>query len=221
MVKRIACALCVFVCLLLIAGPTKADPPPSDAGDWLTWMPMNVHNNAINLTGYQNKTIYVVLFSPDKDTACSMVRAVAAHVRAHPNHAGKVLAMCMDDTGYKAIRLYLRQEEYTKRVAAWSAEQDAAAAAAQQSGATYNRPPMPDFVTTIESELETVQGRDDLMAYHLPFTTCARCEDMWTWLLRRITKPEGMPRALKFNPQATLLNEWDCIPNPNPLAQND
>lgn len=202
------------------AAPAAAQP----SNGWLAWSPKDVHDNAVSLTGYQNKTIYVLLFAPDNDKACQATRAVAAFARAHPNKAGKILAMCTDATGAAAIRLYLRQEEYTKRVAAWTAEQDAAEAAAKAEAAArgeeshFTRPQMPDFVKAIEDELATVAGRNALMAHHLPFTTYQRDDAMWTWLLAKVTTPESVPRLLKFNPQGNLLHEWDCLPEPNPLA---
>lgn len=202
------------------AAPAAAQP----SNGWLTWSPKDVHDNAVSLTGYQNKTVYVLLFAPDNDKACQATRAVAAFVREHPNKADKILAMCTDATGAAAIRLYLRQEEYTKRVAAWTAEQDAAEAAAKAEAAArgeeshFARPQMPDFVKAIEDELAMVAGRNALMAHHLPFTTCQRDDAMWTWLLAKVTTPESVPRLLKFNPQGDLLNEWNCLPEPNPLA---
>lgn len=198
-----------------------AEDPPNNDADWLTWTLKDVKGNNIDVSTHQNNVVYVFLFRPDNDDSCKSIRAASAYVREHSNHANRVLAMCCDDTGAKAIKLFLRQEEYTKRVEAWNAAQEAAQQAAQQAEEEWSPPPMPDFVKQIEDELANPEDLNALLAHHLPFKTCQRCEDMWSWLLQRMNKPEGLPRILKINSQGHLLQEWTELPtNPNPLCGN-
>lgn len=222
MLKRSLLCLAVLLVLPLLVTAVVADEGPAHPdADWLTWTLKDVNGDTIDDSALANHTVYVFLFRPDNEDSCKSVRAASAYVREHSNHANRVLAMCMDDTGAKAIKLFLRQEEYTKRVAAWEAEQEVARQAAQQAGEEYQPVPMPDFTDQIETELKTAQGCDALCAHHLPFSTCARCEQMWTWILERMNKPEGLPRILKINTEGKLIQEWTELPtNPNPLSGN-
>lgn len=217
MAQRLLGTFGVIACLVFLSVSVTADPPNDDE-DWLTWSPKNIEGGTINLSSYEDKTVFVLVFAPDCTDACDMTRAIAAHVRAHPSHAGKVLAMCTGSSGAKAIRRYLRQEEFARRVEHWNDEQDEAKAAAQLAHETYRRPAMPKFAKLIEAALDTQQGRNALMAHHLPFTTCARCEEMWSWLCKRMTKPTTVPRVLKFSSEGAKLNEWSCLPSPNPIS---
>lgn len=198
-----------------------ADDPPDNDADWLTWTLKDVSGNNVDLSNHQNHVVFVFLFRPDNEDSCKSIRTASAYVREHPNHANRVLAMCCDDGGAVAIKLFLRQEEYSKRVAAWEAEQEAARQAAEQAEEEWTPTAMPDFVKQIEDELADPEDLATMVAHHLPFSTCQRCEEMWTWLLQRMEKPEGLPRILKINGQGRFLHEWTEVPtNPNPLSGN-
>lgn len=214
-------SLFAVLALFCVQGSTLADDPPENDADWLTWTLKDVNGDTIDDSGHENHTVYVFLFRPDNEASCASVRAASAYVRQHPNHANRVLAMCCDDTGAKAIKLFLRQEEYTKRVAAWEAEQEAARLAAEQAQEEWTPSPMPDFTKQIEDELADPDDLEELMNHHLPFATAQRCEAAWTWFLERIAKPESLPRILKINSQGHMAQEWTELPtNPNPLSGN-
>lgn len=218
MLKRVLLTLLV---LPFLVSTIVADPPAHPDSDWLTWTLKDVNGDTIDDSTLENHTVYVFLFRPDNEQSCESVRAASEYVREHSNHANRVLAMCCDDTGAKAIKLFLRQEEYTKRVAAWEAEQEAARQAAQQAGEEFQPEPMPDFADEIEDELEDEEDLQALMDHHLPFATCQRCEDAWTWILERMEHPKGLPRILKINSQGHYIQEWTELPtNPNPLSGN-
>lgn len=217
MLKR---ALLSLLILPFLATAIVAAPPAHPDADWLTWTMKDVNGDAIDTEALDN-TVYVFLFRPDNEDSCKSIRAASEYVRAHSNHADRVLAMCTDDTGAKAIKLFLRQEEYAKRVAAWEEEQAAALAAAQQANEPFTPEQMPDFVKEIEDELDDAEDLQALLDHHLPFATCQRCEEAWTWILERMNTPEGLPRILKINSQGQLVQEWTELPtNPNPLSGN-
>lgn len=220
MVKRTLTCLLMLVLLVCSAVPAEADPPQyaHPNGDWLTWTLKDVNGDTIDTDGHEGHAVFVVLFRPDNEDSCESVRFASAHIRAHPNHASKVLAMCADDTGAKAVKLFLRQEEYAKRVAAWETEQAEAKAAAAQANETFTPSPMPDFAQQVEDEMCTAEGCDALCAHHLPFATAQRCEEAWTWFLERMDAPEGLPRVFKISAQGNVVNQWNELPNnPNPL----
>ena len=199
--------------LALMCLPTLlvADAPDSD---WLTWTVKDCKNNTIDLSDQEDKTIYVVVFSPGNSDSCAWMRAMATYVRSHANKAEKVLGFCSDDTGCDAIKLHIRQEEWKKRVDAWNAAQDAAKTAAQQAGLPFAAPKMPDYLQQIKDEINDPEDFDALISHHLPFKTCQRCSAMWTWLIERMSSPEGSPRILKINAAGHLVHEWTEMPNP-------
>lgn len=203
------------LCLLAVMLPTAtlADPEPNDDADWLTWTCKDCKNNTIDLSSHQNKTVYVVVFTPGNADSCKMMRDMAAYVRSHTNKADNVLGFCSDDTGCDAIKLYIRQDEWTKRVEAWKSEQEAAKLAAEQSGQVYAAPSMPDYNRQIDDEMADPEDFDALIASHLPFKTCQRCDAMWTWLIKRMAGPDGAPRLLKINASGQLVQEWNALPN--------
>lgn len=204
-----------FALLMLCAVPSAivADPPNDDA-DWLTWTVKDCKNNTIDLSDHEDKTVYVVVFSPGSADSCALMRGVAAYVREHTNKAEKVLGFCSDDTGCDGVKLHIRQEEWKKRVDAWNVEQEAAKAAAAQAGQIYSAPAMPDYLKQIKDEMNDAEDFDVLIAHHLPFKTCIRCSSMWTWLSKRMTSPVAAPRLLKINASGQLVQEWTCLPNP-------
>lgn len=221
--RLLTCSGVALLLLVLAHAHVTADPPPEDdpcaQNKWLTWSPTDCQNNAISLASYQNKKVFVIVFTPSNEDSCKLVRKAAKYCREHPNATGKVLAFCSDDTGCDAVKLHIRQEEWSKRVKAWNTEQAVAQATAEAAGESYSPPPMPDFLKQIKDEMATANGLAALIAYHLPFKTCTRCKGMWEWLVKRMTLPEGAPRVLKFNAQGALLNEWPELgDNPNPLA---
>ena len=199
---------------VMLPTATLADPEPNDDADWLTWTCKDCKNNTIDLSSHQSKTVYVVVFTPGNTDSCTMMREIAAYVRSHTNKADNVLGFCSDDTGCDAIKLHIRQEEWKKRVDAWNAEQEAAKAAAQAAGQPYNAPAMPDFLKQIQDEMNDAEDLDSLIAYHLPFKTCQRCPEMWTWLQKRMNAPSGVPRLMKINASGHLVQQWTATPNP-------
>jgi hypothetical protein len=205
-----------FFLLLIFAFATSTTTATADEvfrhpnTDWLTWTLQDAAGDNISLAGYQNQSLYVVVFSTNSDDACTMMRSLAEHIRDHPNQAGKVLALCSNDTGAKALKLHVRQEEYAKRVAGWEAEQTAARAAAEQANEQWSPEPMPDFVGEIEAELADPEDLADLMAYHFPFNAASRCEAMWDWLCERMESPAKAPRILKFNSNGVETHEWSA-----------
>lgn len=214
MLARIQISACLAL-LLLCALPSAivADPPSNDA-DWLTWSVTDCKNNAIDLSDHEDKTVYVVVFTPSNADSCTMMREVAAYIRSHTNKADKVLGFCSDDTGCDAVKLHIRQEEWAKRVEAWKTEQEAAKLAAELAGQVFAAPSMPDYVQQIADEMADPEDFDALIAYHLPFKSCQRCDAMWSWLIERMTSPEGAPRLLKINASGHLVQEWTTLPNP-------
>ncbi|MCC6574922.1 MAG: hypothetical protein IT462_14175 [Planctomycetes bacterium] len=242
MFRQIACGGLVVAVLFLAQTPVRSDsvrplerchsqigtiddPPAEDdpcaQAKWLTWSLKDYQGRAISLTSYQNKKVFVVVFAPGNEDSCTMVRKAAEYCRDHEGTADRVLAFCSDNKGADAIKLYLRQEEWAKRVKAWNDEQAIAKAAAEAGEQTYEAPAMPDYLKAIEDEQKTADGLAMMMNHHLPFKTCSRCELMWTWLVAKMAKPEGAPRLLKINPQGSLLNEWsETADNPNPLADD-
>lgn len=206
---------------LLVYLPTTAiaDDPPANDADWLTWTAKDVNGNAVDFSALQPGVVFVLLFRPDNEPSCKNMRAAAEYARQHPNKAKRMLAMCCDDTGGKAIKLFLRQEEYPKRIAAWEAEQEAAQLAAEQAEEPWMPDPMPDFVQQIEDELADPEGLATMVAHHLPFKTCQRCEEMLSWLSERMESAGDQLSILKVNPQGKVVQEWLVLPaNPNPLS---
>ncbi len=200
--------------------PAEDDPCAQDK--WLTWSLTDCQDSAVDLTSYQNKTVFVIVFTPGNDDSCKVMRAAAKYCEDHAGVAAKILAFCSDDSGADAIKLYLRQEEWAKRVKAWNEEQAAAKAAAEAAEQTYEAPAMPDYLKEVEDEQKTAAGLATMISHHLPFKTCKRNEAMWTWLVAKMTAPEGAPRILKFNSEGGLQNQWnELADNPNPLEGND
>jgi hypothetical protein len=221
MLKRACFCLLTLLSLMATVCPVSADPPQyaHPNADWLTWDLYDAAADEIDLSEHDDNTVYVFLFRPDNEASCASVRAASAYVREHSNHADRVLVMCCDDSGCRALKLFLRQEEYAKRVATWEADQAAAKLAAEQAQETWTPSPMPNFAEEIEDEMAMAQGLEDLCDYHLPFATCRRCNGLWDWLVERMAAPEGVPRILKINSQGQLLQEWTELPNnPNPLS---
>lgn len=200
--------------LLTLPSTMTGDPPPNDDADWLTWSCQDCKGGAINWSSHQNKTVYVVVFTPGNADSCTMMQQMAAYVRAHSSKADKVIGFCSDDTGCDAIKLHIRQEEWKKRVAAWNAVQQAARAAAEQSGQPYNAPAMPDYLKQIEDEMNDADDFDALIAHHLPFKTSQRCDAMWTWLCKRMDDPDCAPRLLKVNAAGQLIQQHATLPSP-------
>jgi hypothetical protein len=198
--------------VVLASSATLADEEPNDDADWLTWSCKDCKNNTIDLSSHQNKTVYVVVFTPGNAESCTMMREGAAYIRAHTNKADRVLGFCSDDTGCDAIKLHIRQEEWKKRVDAWNAEQEAAKAAAQAAGQPYKAPAMPDYLKQIQDEMNDPEDFDALIAYHLPFKSCQRCPEMWTWLTKRMTDLPGAPRLIKINSQGQCVQQWTAMP---------
>lgn len=205
----------LFALIVLSAIPSMivADPPGDDA-DWLTWAVKDCKDSTIDLSDHEDKTVYVVVFTPSNSNSCTMLRDMAAYIRSHTNKTDRVLGFCSDDTGCDAIKLHIRQEEWKKRVDAWNTEQEAARQAAQQSGQPYSAPSMPDYLTQIRDEMNDAEDFDALIAHHLPFKTCQRCGAMWTWLSARMTGVPGAPRLLKINASGHLVQEWTELSNP-------
>ncbi len=203
-----------LLCLLAVLLPTAtlADPEPNDDADWLTWTCKDCKNNTIDLSSHQNKTVYVVVFTPGNSDSCALMRGMAGYIRGHTNKADKVLGFCSDDTGCEAVKLHVRQDEYKKRVDAWNTDQEAAKAAAQQAGLLYARPLMPDYLNQIQNEMADPEDLDALIAHHLPFKTCQRCEEMWSWLSKNMDAPASAPRLLKVNSDGHVIQQWTSLP---------
>jgi hypothetical protein len=210
--RRLAMYGFLAVAVLFSVQSAAVADPPTDLGDWLTWTVYDAKGDQISLSSYQNQSTYVVLFSPSCKESCDWMRALADYMRAHPNHTGKVLCMCTDDSGAKAVKLHLRQEEWKKRVADWEAAQETAKAAAATAGEPFVPEAMPDFLAEIKDELEDPDDLAGLMAYHLPCKTGCRCDAMWKWLQKRMATPRTVPRAFKFSSNGTELNEWSTPP---------
>lgn len=210
MLARIQLTVC-FVLIGLAMAPTLivADPPDEE---WLTWTVNDCKNNSIDLSGYEDKTIYVVVFTPGNSDSCALVRGMAEYIRGHTNKADKVLGFCSDDTGCDAIKLHIRQEEWKKRVDAWNAEQEAAKQAAQQAAQPYVPPAMPDYLAQIKDEMNDAEDFDALIAHHLSFKTCQRCEQMWGWLTTKMDSPAAAPRLLKVNASGHVIQQWTSLP---------
>jgi hypothetical protein len=222
MLKRVFANLLILLLLATASVSAGADDPEyaHPDSDWLTWTLKDVNGDTIDTDDHEGHVVYLILFRPDNEGSCVSVRLAAAHVRDHANHASKVFALCCDDGGANAIRLFLRQEEYARRVTAWEAEQAAAKQAAEQAGEVFAPEPMADFAQEIEDEMCTAEGCDDLCEHHLPFATAQRSEAAWTWVLERMTAPESLPRVLKINGQGHVVQQWTELPsNPNPLNE--
>jgi hypothetical protein len=116
--------------------------------------------------------------------------------------------MCSDDTGAKALKLHVRQEEWKERTAEWESDQEDARQQAEQAGVPFAPEPMPDFVKQIEDELADPDDLADLLAHHFPFNAACRCENMWDWLSERMDSPAKAPRILKFNSNGVEIHEW-------------
>jgi hypothetical protein len=206
----------VIGCLALLAlwgtSATAVADPPNDDGDWLTWTVKDCKNSTLDLSDHENKTVYVVLFSPGDKESCTLMRGMAAYIRGHTNKADRVLGFCSDDAGAGAIKLYIRQEEWKKRTDAWKAAQDAARLAAKLTGQHFVADPMPDYLQQIKDELEDPQDLDVLIAYHVPFKTCQCVTDMGRWLTKRKNPMMGTPRLLKINPQGHVVQQWASLP---------
>lgn len=203
-----------LLCLLAVLLPTAtlADPEPNDDADWLTWTLQDAAGSTMDLSSHQNHAVYVLVFTPSSSDSCSMIASAAATIRDHPNWANRVLAICIDDSGAKALKLHIRQEEYKKRVADWETAQSAAKLAAEQAGQPFTPADKPDFVQQIEDELADPEDLAALVGYHLPFKTAARCEAMWTWLSKRMDSPQSAPRVLKIGGNGNEVNEWSALP---------
>ena len=204
----------IAVTLLVTGSAVDATPPAFQHPntDYMTWTLKDAKENVIDLTGYQTGNTYVVLFSANDTDSCKMMRTVACHLRNHPAQVGKVLAVCVDDTGHKALKQFIRQEEWTNRVAEWEAEQAAAKAVAEAAGEDFDIEEMPDFLKTILEELDDDDDLQTLMDHHFPMDTACRCEAMWDWLVERMDSPATAPRILKFNPNGVETNEWTELP---------
>ncbi|MCC6149494.1 MAG: hypothetical protein IT461_04520 [Planctomycetes bacterium] len=210
MLARMQLTLSVAL-LVLFATPTAIVADPPDA-EWLSWTVKDCKNDTISLTEHQGHKVFVIVFSPGNDDSCNWMSAAAAYIREHPTKAKFVLGLCTDDGGAKALKLHIRQKEYTKRVAAWQSEQAAAKQTAEQAGETFIPTDMPDFVEQIEDELADDEDLATLMAHYYPFKTASRCDAMWTWLTERMNTPQAAPRVIKFNAQGQKLNEWSEVP---------
>jgi hypothetical protein len=210
MLKRALFCLLTLLALAFVTSPVVADPPSyaHPNADWLTWELQDAAGDQISLTGYQSQSTFVVIFSVNDDDACTLIRDLAEHVREHPTDVGKVLALCSNDTGAKALKLHIRQEEYAKRVAEWEEDQATAKAAAELADEHWTPEPVPDFVAEIENELDDPNDLADLMDYHFPFNTACRCSEMWEWLSERMATPVKAPRALKISSTGAEQNEW-------------
>lgn len=196
--------------LTLTPAVIVADPPDEE---WLSWTVKDCKDNTIDLSDHENKTIYVVVFTPGNEASCTLMRGMAAYVRGHANKADRVLGFCSDDTGCDAVKLHIRQEEWKKRVDAWNAEQATAREAAQQAGQTFSAAAMPDYLNQIKDEIGDPEDFQALIDYHVPFKTCQRCGAMWTWLSARMSDPLAAPRLLKINASGHFVQEWSELPN--------
>ncbi len=214
MFKFISFFMLMAVALAVSSSGVEADPPAFQHPntDYMTWSLKDSKENAIDLTGYQSGKTFVVLFSASDTDSCKMMRTVACYLRNHPAHVGKVLAVCVDDTGHKALKQFIRQEEWTKRVAEWKAEQAVAKAAAEAANEEFNREEMSDFLKTILEELDDDDDLQALMDHHFPMNTACRCEAMWDWLVERMDAPAKAPRILKFKANGVEKNEWTTLP---------
>ena len=211
MLKRTLACLLALAVLPWLTSSAIADEEAEFAhptSDWLTWSLKDAAEDDISLTGYENQSTYVVVFTPNSEDACTMMHDLADYIRDHPNKAGKVLAMCSDDTGAKALKLHIRQEEWKKRTTEWKASQEEARQQAQQAGEEFVPGQMPDYVKEIEDELADPDDLAGLMAHHFPFNAACRCEDMWDWLSERMDAPVSAPRILKFNSNGVETHEW-------------
>ena len=214
-------ALFAVLALACLSSSVVADPPEFQHPntDWLTWTVNDAAGDPISLQGY-NGSVYVVIFSASDEAASTMMSDLADHVRANPGEANKILAMCTDNSGAKALKRHIRQEEYKKRVAEWDSAQEAARQAAEQVNEEFVPEPIPDFVTEIEDELDDAQDLATLMAYHFPFNTGCRCDAMWDWLRERMTSPKKAPRMFKFNAVGVETGEWTAPFNVSQILGN-
>jgi hypothetical protein len=178
----------------------------------MTWTLKDAADSGINLASYSGKDVYVVIFSSNDTEACKLLRCLADHVSKNPNLAKNVLAICTDDSGDEALKQYIRQEEWTSRVAAWNAEQEVARAAAKAAGEEYSAETMPDLLQAIKDDLADPNELKKLMKVHFPFNTCCRCDKMWDWLCVRMASPTKAPRILKFDSAGIELAEWSNLP---------
>jgi hypothetical protein len=211
MLKRSLLCLAALLILPLSSAESLAeDEFNHPTADWLTWSLTNAAGDDISLTGYQNQSTYVVVFSAANEDSCTMMHNLADYIRDHPNKAGQVLAMCSDDTGAKALKLHIRQEEWKKRVAEWESAQEEARQQAQQAGEEFVPSQMPDYVKEIEDELADPDDLAALMTHHFPFNAACRCENMWDWLSERMDGSATAPRILKFNSNGVEANEWNA-----------
>ena len=204
---------CLFL-LMIVAFATSPTTATADEEfrhpntDWLTWTLLDTAGDNISLTGYQNQNTYVVVFSANDEGSNTMMRSLAEHIRNYPNLAGKILALCSNDTGSTALKLHIRQEEYANRVAEWEEDQATAKAAAEQAEEPWTPEPMPDFVSEIEGELADPEDLAGLMEHHFPFAAACRCEGMWDWLSERMASPTKAPRILRFTSNGVETHEW-------------
>lgn len=200
--------------LLLILGSTVvADPPPFEhpTAEWMTWTVYDAAEDEIDLQTYSGSN-YVVVFSANDETSCKMMRDLAEHIRANPGKAADVLAMCIDDTGHKALKRHIRQEEWRIRVDEWEEDQDEARDAAELAGEEFVPEEMPDFLQEIKDELDDEDDLEDLMDHHFPFNAGCRCEAMWDWLSERMGSPGKAPRVMKFDSSGVETHEWTALP---------
>ena len=206
--------LALIARVLLVTAPAilVADDPPNNDADWLTWSVKDCKGNTLDLSDHEDKTVYVVVFTPGNSDSCALMRGMAEYIRGHSNKADRVLGFCCDDTGCEAIKLHIRQDEWKKRVEAWNAAQEAAKQAAQQAGQPYNASPMPDYLKQIKDEMADPDDFDALIGHHLPFKTCQRCDAMWTWLTEKMDSPAAAPRLLKVNANGHVTQQWTCLP---------
>lgn len=209
-----------FLLALLLIASMSVVGSTDEPNEWLTWTLKDAAGNTINLDDHKNHNVYVIVFAPDCKDSCKLMRKAAQYIREHPNRANRVLALCTDDAGAKALKLFMRQEEYAKRVKAWNEAQEAAKQAAEQANEPYEAPAMPDYAKEVEDELADPGDLAALMAYHFPFKTACRCDPMWTWLTERIEAPQSAPRVVKFDSQGVKLGEWPDEGDPNRLASD-
>lgn len=171
MLKRLSTLMLTAAALLFCSTNVTADPEPEyqhPDTDWLTWTVKDTKGDTIDLSAYENQATYVLVFSSSDKDAAKMMSAAATYIREHPNKASKIVGMCSDDTGHKALKLHIRQEEWTKRTKAWEAEQEEAEAEAIAAEEEFEPEEMPDFLQEILDEIDDPEDLQDLMDHHYP-----------------------------------------------------
>ncbi|MBK8205162.1 MAG: hypothetical protein IPK87_00080 [Planctomycetes bacterium] len=205
-------SLFAVLALFCVQGSTLADDPPENNADWLTWTVSDAAGDQISLGSYEDQTTFVIVFSASDEKSGTMMSKAAKYIRNHPAKASKVLAMCCDDTGPKALKLHLRQQEWSRRVKQWKDDQEAAQQQAQQANEEFVPGAMPDYLKQIEDELNDPVDLQTLMNFHFPFKAGCRCEEMWKWLKERFTGKPKAPRILKVNASGQVLQQWPDPP---------